>query len=77
MHDVKGKYYNNTKDKVNRLLLSRYKDASIVRATSYHRQHRREKREVEVDREEEQRLHHVHGARMKARGTGLSNGLAY
>ena len=75
MHDDKGKYYSSTKDKVNDLLLSRYKDAAVVRATSHHQQHRREKSEVN---REEQRLHHVHDARMKARGTGLvSNGLAY
>ena len=59
MHDVKGKYYSCTKDKVNGLLLSRCNDAAVVRATSHHHQHRREKREVN---REEQVLHQAERA---------------
>ena len=64
VHDVAGKYYKSTRDKLNHLLLQRYKDKDIkIRESPWWRMLKR--------------LHHLHDTRMKSRGSGLSSGLAY
>ena len=78
MHDEKGKYHRSTKDKLNHILLGRYKDKDVFgikEGSHYHRQ-RSGIAKLNVGGEAE-RLRHIHDARMKARGSGLSSGLAY
>ena len=91
-HDVGGKYYQATKERLNKILLSRYKDAPHDHPHLHHgkvtkraarnngeEEGEGEDSESESERREQARqaLYHMHDGRMKARGRCVSSGLAY